>query len=246
MSWATGGSTTVGRSGRAARSRGRSTATAIVSNTRLAAAPLFCSVVFSLPTRRSDSPIIARQVITSRNWSTLSSLVTRTRYVAQRTTQQTTTSVSSSTIGELIASIRLIFSCSPTRSDMIRPYRRRSNRSALAPLTTRMPVSVPSIWPSMDELRWRARRLARRIFFPNFWITPTITGAKRTMNSVSFQLTKTATPNANSALTGIWMLWPRTLVNPSCRFWQSCTSLLVTSLVPLALKNETGTCRTWS
>ena len=42
-------------------------------------------------------------------------------------------------------------------------YRRRSKRSAVADLTTRMPTSVPSICPSMSLDRCIAARLARRI-----------------------------------------------------------------------------------
>ena len=46
-------------------------------------------------------------------------------------------------------------------------------------------------------------RLARRIFLPNFWMIPTITGANSTMNSVSFQLIFSATANANAASSGV-------------------------------------------
>ena len=44
--------------------------------------------------------------------------------------------------------------------------------------------------------------LARRIFFPNFLMMASISGAKRMMNSVSFQLMTSATPNAIAAFIG--------------------------------------------
>ena len=62
-----------------------------------------------------------------------------------------------------------------------------------------------------------ALRLARRIFLPNFWMIATIIGAKKTMNRVSFQLSAKASAKAIAALIGSWMLWPRTVLKPSCR-----------------------------
>ena len=68
-----------------------------------------------------------------------------TMCVAKISTQPAMSMMAVSKTGALMASIRLIFICSSTSCHMTFMYLRRSNRSALAPLTTRMPTS----WSAM-------------------------------------------------------------------------------------------------
>ncbi len=104
--------------------------------------------------------------------------------------------------GELMASTRLILTSSATRLSRIFVYRRRSNFSALKPFTTRMPTSVPSIWPNRVEEDRIAARLARLIFLPNLFIMIAISGTSKAMKHVNCQLKYSASPNTIDALIG--------------------------------------------